>query len=78
MVTARNTDGLANSASWEITGLIDRTSFSTPTVSTITNSPTWPAPTVTRSVNNMVIHVTGVAATTIRWVARVEIVEVNL
>jgi hypothetical protein len=77
IIVARNTNGAANSAAWEIEGLIDRTFLGTPIVTTIQNNPSWTNPSIVLTGNNMQVSVQGVAATTIRWVARVEVVEVG-
>jgi hypothetical protein len=77
-VVGRNADGSANSAGYKIEGLIDDSGLITSTTTTISAPLGWTAPSAVLNSGALCIRVAGIAGLTIRWVARVEVIEVNL
>jgi hypothetical protein len=84
MIVARQS-GSTNTSAWDFDGIIQRganaastTIVGTPTISVITNIPTWGNPTLTANTatGGLDIKAVGVAATNIKWVATFETVEV--
>jgi hypothetical protein len=75
-VVGRNADGTANAAGFKIEGAIDDSALLSSTTTQIFGPPAWNAVAVLDG-GALRIQVTGAAGTTIRWVARVEVVEVG-
>ena len=76
------TSGSATVGAWDVSGAIHNnggvvTIVGTNITATYNTPAGWGVPTVTASGTNLVITVTGAAATSIRWVARVETAEVT-
>lgn len=84
-IVARRQDANNEGAAWEISGCIDRNGTSTALIGAINktviaddSSGTWDVTAEADDTNEaLVIKVTGEAAKTIRWVARIELTEVN-
>ena len=76
LVVGRNADGTANSAAFEIKGLIDRSGLITSSTTTISAPSGWDA-VCEFDDSALKIKVMGADGTTIRWVGRVEVAEVR-
>jgi hypothetical protein len=76
--------GSANVASWDIDGLVVRTTSAANTtlvvsnVNVVSNSPAWGTPTLTANTTRggVSVSVTGASATNIKWTAVIETTEV--
>jgi hypothetical protein len=83
LITAKQS-GSTNAACWKVEGMITRgasaaaTTLVTSTVTAISNAPAWTTPAFSADTTNgaLILTVTGVAATNIRWSARVDTEEV--
>ena len=83
LVAARRTDAADESAAYEFLGCIDRNTNATALVGTVTtwsnaDNVDWDVAVTADDANDaLIVTVTGEAAKTIRWVARIELTEVS-